>query len=246
MKKLPAQPNKGLIDGVAVLQELASRGRPVSCIELSEELGIEKTKVNRVLKTLAFLGLVKAVRGRKYVPGEGMHVLAAQSLYGSGLLRVSIKPLSSLNILGYTVAFGVLWRDRVSYLYHHSPFEETIEGLGKHASYPLGKSSLGMVLAASKSDEELEALLTGKTIAGFDGSFDEFMDVIRQIRRQGFAELKESDQHRTMAVAVGSPAFAAIALAGNIPDNKCQDLANLLKEKACEIETGLQKINNQE
>ncbi len=243
MKNLPAQPNKGLIDGVAVLQELASQGRPVSCIELSERLGIEKTKVNRVLKTLAFLGLVKAGRGRKYVPGEGMHVLAAQSLYGSGLLRASIKPLSSLNILGYTVAFGVLWRDRVSYLYHHSPFEETIEGLGKHASYPLGKSSPGMALAASKSDEELEEFFSGKAIAGFNGTFDAFMKLIYKIRRQGFADLQESEQHRTMAVSVGSPAFAAIALAGNIPDNKRQDLANLLKKKAREIEDGLNNIN---
>ena len=98
MKELPAQPVKGLQDGIIVLQQLANMREPVSGLELSRELGIEKTRVNRILKTLTSLGIAYRTGSRKYTSGPGMHVLAAQSLAASGLFRASIKHLEELDI----------------------------------------------------------------------------------------------------------------------------------------------------
>jgi DNA-binding IclR family transcriptional regulator len=67
---LPSQPILGLIDGMEVLQLLASVGRPMSGVEISKDLKIEKTKVNRILKTLAFLGFTMPSSNRKYTLGR--------------------------------------------------------------------------------------------------------------------------------------------------------------------------------
>ena len=89
--KLNAQPNKSLIDGITTLQALATSPDPVGCRELARRLDIDPIKVNRLLKTLAYLGIARQTADRKYTAGPGMHVLAAQSLFASGLIRRALR-----------------------------------------------------------------------------------------------------------------------------------------------------------
>ena len=63
---------------------------------MARQLGLEPTRVNRLLKTLAHLGMARQDPDRKYLPGPAMHVLSALSLFGSGLIRRAIGPLESL------------------------------------------------------------------------------------------------------------------------------------------------------
>src|SRR5262245_29763060 len=101
---LPAQPNQSLIDGLACLQALASSSEAVGNRELARALGLEPTRVNRLLKTLAHLGLAEQDAQRRYRPGPAIHVLAAQSLFGSKLIRRAIGPLEELHRFGLIVA----------------------------------------------------------------------------------------------------------------------------------------------
>src|SRR5687768_12021147 len=78
-----SQANQSIIDGISVLQALATSEEPVGSRELARRLGLENTRVNRLLKTLAAIGMAEQNVVRKYSPGPGMHVLAAQSLYAS-------------------------------------------------------------------------------------------------------------------------------------------------------------------
>jgi len=78
--------------------------------ELARELGLEPTRVNRLLRTLAHLGLAQQDDRRKYRRGPGIHVLAAQAKFRSGLLRRAMPVLESLRRFEFTVALGVLWR----------------------------------------------------------------------------------------------------------------------------------------
>src|SRR5258706_11898625 len=112
---LPAQPNQSLIDGLTVLQALAVSTEPVGGRALARELGLEATRVNRLLKTLAYLGMARQTPKRKYLPGPAMHVLSAQSLFGSGLIRRALPVLENLQQSGHVVALGVLWRGPVCY-----------------------------------------------------------------------------------------------------------------------------------
>src|SRR6476661_1752039 len=94
--RLNSQPNRSLIDGILTLQALATSAEPVGCRELARRLDMDVTKTNRLLKTLAYLGIARQVANRKYTAGAGMHVLAAQSLFASGLIRRSLPLLGGL------------------------------------------------------------------------------------------------------------------------------------------------------
>ena len=231
MNKLPAQPNKSLIDGITVLQEVAGRGRPVSGLEIAAALGLEKTRVNRMLKTLAWLGMVRATPDRKYIAGERMHILAAQSLYASGLLRIAIPYLEDLHKTGLVVALGVIWRDRVSYFYHHNPGMETINGLGSLSFYPAGSSSIGMVLLAQQSDDELAFLFAKNGISDFTGSLADLMLGMKTIRDCGYADIL--NKGHSLAVAI-TPQIA-IALSGVTDEEQIPVIVTQLKNIAAII-----------
>lgn len=235
MTALPAQPNHSLIDGMAVLQALAARGRPVSGLELAGALGLEKTRVNRILKTLAWLGMARVAPGRKYMPGDGMHILAAQSLYASGLLRLAIPRLEKLHATGCIVAMGVLWRDRVSYFYHHTPGTDTLAGLGALGFYPAGASSIGMALLAQQPEAEVAALFDDGGIAGVTGTRQDLLAALAVIRQHGFADLRTNE--RSLAVPLN--AHTAIALSGRLSDARTAKLLPLLQDTAARINEDL-------
>ena len=150
----PAQPNHSLISGIACLQTLVSAERPLGSRELARLLGEEPTRVNRLLGTLASLGLAEQAPDRRYRPGPAVHVLAAQSLHGSALLSCALPELRALRQVRdsagepLTVALGVLWNLRVSFLVHARPGQPLEEAIGSHEAHPFDNSSIGVVLAA--------------------------------------------------------------------------------------------------
>jgi len=60
---MPAQPNLSLINGLTCLQELIASPSLVGSRELARRLGLEPTRVNRLLGTLAQLGLAEPSAG---------------------------------------------------------------------------------------------------------------------------------------------------------------------------------------
>lgn len=89
----PSQPNRSIIAGVTVLQEVVAAGAPVGSRELARRLGLEHSKANRILGTLVHMGMLRRTADRRYAPGAGVHVLSAQSLRASGLIQASLAPL---------------------------------------------------------------------------------------------------------------------------------------------------------
>ncbi|WP_328997729.1 helix-turn-helix domain-containing protein [Kribbella sp. NBC_00709] len=241
----PAQPNQSLIDGLACLQALAAHAQPVGSRELGRMLGLEPTRVNRLLKTLAFVGLAQQNEQRKYLPGPAIHVLAAQSMRGSGLIRRALEPLESLFDLELQVAMGVLWDDQVCYLYHHSPGESAGEGLGREPLYPAASSGLGQVLLAEWPDEQVRELYTdghrlrgmsSPRTVGLDGD-DGLLAQLAQVREQGYAltQTLESSGLRTLGVALKGD-NAAIGVAGRFKDRDVARIHERVAEAARRIE----------
>jgi DNA-binding IclR family transcriptional regulator len=211
--KLPAQPVKGLLDGIEVLYELAASTEPVSCRALAEKLGIEVTRVNRILKTFDHLGVAHRNAARKYEPGPAIHVLAVRAMVGSGLLRRALPVLETLGNRRLLVALGVLWRDGVSYLYHGNPGMPSREALGRVTLFPATRSSIGMVLLAGKTEAEVTALYRGKPIPGH-ANFAALRRELAATRHRGYAQVTNDAGQYSLAVAVGDPAYAGIALSG--------------------------------
>lgn len=233
MNTPPAQPVKGLIDGLTVLQALAVAGGPVSGAHLARMLGFERTRVNRILKTLASQGIAYQTPDRKYTSGAGMHVLAAQSLFGSGLIQRALPCLETMGGRTYVVALGVLWNNTVSYLYHRLPGMDHYEALGRLGLYPATESSIGMALLAEKPDKAIKTLYAGHDIPGYRNDIHRLLDDIRLIRQQGYSHVAIHDH--SIAVAVGSPAYAAIALSGCKKESGIQNIVSELRANAAAI-----------
>ncbi len=229
--KLNAQPNQSLIDGITTLQAVAISKEPVGCRELARSLGYETSRVNRLLKTLAYLGIVRQTANRKYTAGPGMHVLAAQSLYASGFIQRAMPTLEKLHELGFTVAMGVLWKTNVSFLYHAPPGMKSSESLGRIGLYPATTSGLGMALLAAHDDDYIREIYHEEPILGFPAGIDSLIAAIHDVRTKGYARLKvkpDVDQY-TVAITVGNPIYAAVGLSGWIPESNTESVVSALK-----------------
>ena len=238
LTKANAQPNQSLIDGIATLQALAISAEPIGGRELARRLGFEPTRVNRLLKTLAFLGIARQTADRKYTSGPGMHVLAAQSLFASGLIRNALPALEQLRRFGHLVAMGVLWRDSVSYLYHAPPNTISSEALGRIGLYPATKGGIGLCLLAELPDKEVRSIYEDKDIAGFPQGIDGLLETLATIRSTGYAYwlVRKELGHHTIALALGSPAHSAIAFSGKIGKRSVPELIDALESARREID----------
>jgi DNA-binding IclR family transcriptional regulator len=235
--KINAQPNQSLIDGIATLQALATAREPVGCRELARRLGFDPSRTNRILRTLAYLGIARQNASRKYEPGAGMHVLAAQSLFASGLVRRSLPILEELRRFGHTVAMGVLWRDNVSYLFHAPPGVPASEALGRIGLYPAAQGGIGVALLATLDDLEIEEVYEARGVGRKDKGFVALMDAVGRARDEGYARVRVPDErgHHTVAVTVGEPPHSAIGLSGWIPDTATEELVAELRAAAAAI-----------
>lgn len=238
MKAKPnAQPNQSLIDGIATLQALASSPEPIGCRELARQLNADPTRINRLLKTLSYLGIARQTANRKYTAGPGMHVLAAQSLFASGLIRRALPVLENLRRFGHTVALGVLWNDNVSYLFHAPPGIEAARGLGRIGLLPATTSGIGIVLLSQLADEDVRELYADKEIPMFPAGIDSLLATLAETRAQGYARVHVADDrdHHIVAVAMGDPVHAGIAMSGWISETATAELVDALRAAVAEI-----------
>lgn len=235
--KMGAQPNQSLIDGIATLQALATSPEPVGCRELARRIGLDPTKVNRLLKTLTYLGIARQTSNRKYTAGSGMHVLAAQSLFASGLIHRALPALERLRRFGHTVALGVLWNDNVSYLFHAPPGLEAARGLGRIGLLPATTSGIGIALLSELDDEQVRHIYQEREIPRFPDGINQLLEKLAEVRRLGYARVHVADDrdHHVVAVSTGDPAHAGVALSGWIPESATAELVLALQETAREV-----------
>jgi DNA-binding IclR family transcriptional regulator len=194
--------------------------------ELAADLGLEPTRVNRLLKTLAYVGLAQQDAQRKYRCGPGIHVLAAQALVGSGLLRKATPHLESLRRFGFTVALGVLWRDKVSYLYHASPETPSNSAVGRVGLFPAEASGLGIAVLAGRINKEIVSRFTDPHVRR------SALRAVRQTRNLGYACVTRTDKTSTLAVCLEGQTDAAIGLSGRFADHPTDPLVGALKQAA--------------
>jgi len=194
---------------------------------------MDPTRANRLIKTLAHLGMADQTADRKYIPGPGMHVLAAQSLFASGLIRDALPHLETLEMHSRVVAMGVRWKTHVSYLYHRCPGMSAAEAMGRVGLFPAHASGIGLILLAQLTDSEVIDLYTQNPVHPAPDR-----RVLRQqlarIRRQQFARVPAPGDSGTysIAVALEQNAHAAIALSGHMTHAEQQQLVKALYECA--------------
>jgi DNA-binding IclR family transcriptional regulator len=209
--KPPAQINQGLRDGIECLLEIAAMERPVGSRELARRMGQDHTRVNRIISTLAYTGLAEQTADRKYIAGPGLLVLAGLSLRSSPLYQCAMPHLEELGVAtGYQVALGLRWRTNVSYLYHGHAQEHAALGIVSEGLYPADRSSIGLVLLSQLTPREITELYQGPSAGVLrNPDMKTLLERVKEARNAGFAVASNA---RSIAVALGTPAAAGIAL----------------------------------
>lgn len=227
MTKLPAQPNRSLLEGIEVLLAVARRGEPVRVRPLARELGMTPTRLQRYLGTLAHGGLLRQLPDRSYGAGPGMHALSAISLTASGLAVRAMEVLPKLSELNCIVVLGILWRASVSYLYFQMPESSVAKSLGKESDYPAEDSSIGRLL--------LSELETGHVRTLLPECGNSLIEELNRTRERGYALVHQLDGTTSLAVKVGEPAIAGLALSGHISMARIPALVERLRTAANEL-----------
>lgn len=236
-----SQPNRSVLAGIECLQWLAMSPNPVGTREMGRLMGIDPNRASRLLNTLVLAGIARKTAQRKFTVGSGFHVLSAQSLHASGILPVALPPLEELCRLNATVALGVLWKDRVAYLFHRSTGRSFHQAIGALASYAASASSLGLALLAEEPWERVEHLYAGKAIPGFE-SLEALRTTLETTRRCGFSRTTSRDETYSEAIVIheGNQAIAAVGLANCPPEMDEAERLDHLRQAAATIEAGLQ------
>ncbi len=234
MAQPPAQPNQSLIDGLEVLRALAVAHEPVGSRDMGRRLGMEATRANRLLKTLASIGVARQTPDRRYVSGPAMHVLSVQAMYGSGLLARAAKAVERLRSCKMHVAVGVLWQNQIVYLYQSLPSQSAQASLFVPKLYPAERSGIGLSILAERSDADVRHLYRD---APPSGGITRLLNELRTTRTNGYAYLHRGALRTedALGIGIGSPAFAGITLAGNIPESRIPELIEPLTQAAAEI-----------
>lgn len=198
-------------------------------------MGMTATRVNRLLGTLAHLGLLERDANRKYRPGPGLHVLGAQSMMASRLLPAALPVLMRLRQGGFTVALGVLWEGQVCYLFHERPWQPIEEALFRHVLWPAQYSSLGIALLAAQPGEPQLVEVDPQLPISVEPN-QRPGDLIAFARKNGYALLRHTNNYISIGVTIGNPPVAGLAVAGNsIGENFYPEIARRLREAAAEI-----------
>jgi len=201
----------------------------VACTAVARVLRLEVTRVNRMLKTLAHLRLVYRTTGRRYAIGPGMYVLATQSLFTSGLMSRALRVLAPLARHGHTVAMGVVWGGMVSYLFHRPPGTRAIDGVGRLTLFPAWRSSIGIALLACQTDAEIRVHLRGQRAAQVRAA----LQAVCAARARGYGMV--AGRARSIAVTLGTPPFAGIALSGKIAVEDVPRFVAILRNAAASM-----------
>ena len=226
---LPAQPNRSLLEGIEVLLAVSQSDKPVRVRALARELNMTPTRVQRFLGTLRHLGLTEQHQDRRYGVGPGIHALSAIALSASGLAGRALTILPRLNDLRMVVALGVLWRDTVSYFYFNTPGIPSSQSLGKPNGYPARDSSIGLLLLAEKDASYLDTF--------FPGQQENLQEPLREVRQKGYASIRKESGETSMAVPVGNPTIAGLAIAGNFSAIREKSLLARLIQTARALDT---------
>lgn len=215
------------MEGMEVLLSLASQGGSVGVRELARQSGMTVSRVQRYLATLAYLGMAAQDMDRRYRVGPGMHVLSALSLSSSGLASRAMAVLPKLQNLELIVALGVLWKQTVSYLYFSTPQQDPIQALGRVSGFPARLSSIGMIMLSGMEDAQVLSL--------FPDEGGELLPELMLVRKRGYALIKNPAGTASLAVGVGNPAIAALALSGDLSLHRLDELLRQLKEAAGQL-----------
>ena len=182
----------GFSKGLRLIELLCAARQPLGVSELSQQLGLNKPMVFRLLRTLLAAGwVVQDGEGPKYRMSLVPFHHASKVVQQMDLVRAASGPLEQLwTETGESVGVAVLDRDQLMYVLHHSGTRDVAIAGRVGARYYLHASAPGKVLLAYADEEIRRPLLRGKLPAVTDKTVrdpEQLREELARVRRQGYA-----------------------------------------------------------
>jgi DNA-binding IclR family transcriptional regulator len=213
----PQYPIESVDNALRVLLLLGERPS-LRLTDVSQYLDVASSTAHRVLAMLQYRGFVRqdgATRG--YVPGPTLDGLAFGVLRRLDARTLARPVLEKLNVeLQETIHLGRLEGSDVHFIDSIESSRALRVGGRLGRSMPAHCTSTGKVLLAGLSDQELLSLypteelpqLTGHSI----GTRTRLLEVVADIRAQGYATSQEESEEGVSSVAVALPGRHATPL----------------------------------
>ena len=242
-----ASPYLSIQKAFGILELLAARS-PRGVTEISDELGLEKSSVSRLLKSLAELGYAtQSSRRGQYQVSARVLVLAQQYLAGDRLAREAQPILRELALRARASAHVALLLDGDLVIVAKEPSPERIQVATRVGGRtPLHASALGKILLCALPDRDRAAFLSRPLARFTDKTISDprkLRKALDEVRRLGRAF--ESEEEHPGVGCIGAPVsdasgrwIAAMSIAGPVHGTPFKlDSAHLklVVEKAAEL-----------
>jgi DNA-binding IclR family transcriptional regulator len=241
-----------------VLECLSQSRKGYSVSELSRRLGLPKSSVHLILRTLERRGyLQKQSAGGRYKFGMKLIALSRAALDGVELRDEARPALAALaQRTGLTVHMGVLERSEIviiERLESPSPIR-VVSWIGRRMD--LNSTAVGKALIAHLPEAEFEAQVRPSQLGRHNdrtiGSMTALRKELERVRQLGYAVCDEEDEIGVRCV--GAPivnrhghSIAAVSVAGTtlqIPTERLGELGQAVREAAAEISARFQRASN--
>lgn len=154
---------------LALLRYVAAGNRCRNVSKAAKELGINRTTFIRLIATLQAERLVEEIDdGGGYRLGPGFLALAADALNARDVVQLARPVLAGLvRDLGLSAHFAVLDGREIVYLARQSPNAHLVSNVREGTRLPAHATTMGRILLAQLSPEELAARYSDADLASF-------------------------------------------------------------------------------
>lgn len=184
---------EALAKGLDVLRLFDESVTSLKLREICDRTGIPMPTAFRVVSTLEEEGFLERLPDGSIQPGVAVLTLGSAALRGSSIVQASEQPLRHLaESTGETVNLGVLVGDRVLYLARLRNSDLVTANIQVGSTLPAAYTSMGKLLLAYLSDDELARTLADHDFTADAGpnaahSLDELRKRLAAIRAEGYA-----------------------------------------------------------
>jgi DNA-binding IclR family transcriptional regulator len=205
---------------VRILQELTGAAPRLGVTELAERVGVSKSAVHGLLRTLESDGLVvQDPESGKYQLGPAL-VTFGNAYLDTHELRTRAVTWSNLlaSRTGEAVWVGVLVDEEVMVVHHAFRPEGVVQALETGATLPWSASALGKAIVAFSPEEQQKRLLSAPLVALTGRTVTEpavLAEQLKQVTEVGYAV--ESQEATLGDAGIAAPVFDRMgAVAGAI------------------------------
>jgi DNA-binding IclR family transcriptional regulator len=250
---VPQRVDSTLAKGLQILEVLAASATSMGITELSTDLGINKSSVHRLIKSLGATGYVTQDKDRSYRASFKLWKLGLSVMSHTNLAKVSARAMNALaNSTGESVHLAVLNGLRTLYIEKIDSAQSVRAYLPRGGEAPLHCVSTGKILLAFNYPSLRDAMTgrltryTPKTITSMPALDTE----MARVRASGIAV--NNGEYRNdvvaLAAAVRDPndqVIAAVGISGplsRMSRQRVKQLAPLVLEAGEAISTELNEI----